>query len=307
MQPDAIRIEPLTRPAGQAPWAIAVFAHNEAGRIGAALASIAGAAGGNPVSVYVLCNGCTDTTVAEVRAAAGDVDDLTLVEIESAGKANAWNVFVHDVPDAHRFSRYFFMDGDVRLEPDALPRLARALAEAPVASAAGGMPAGGRDREAWGARMVAKRILAGNLYALRDGFVDRLREQRVRMPVGLIGDDFLVSWLVGSDIGQSLGRDGQIRCVFRPDAQFSFRSLSPWRPRDYRAYLRRRWGYVLRDLQHQMLIVHLMRNGIAAMPRDIDQLYRVAPLPSRLAWVGLETPLRTLAVLRIRAARGGNR
>jgi hypothetical protein len=195
------------------------------------------------------------------------------------------------------------MDGDVTLEPDALRLLASALDKVPNANAAGGMPATGRDRDAWRQRMTTNGTLAGNLYALRSSFVQRLRERRVRMPVGLIGEDFLVSWLVGMDAGAQGGPKESTQCVFHTDAQFSFRSLSPWRWRDYRTYLRRKWRYTCRALQHQMLVLLLNETGLEGMPHDVEELYRKAPLPSRLRWVGRDTPLRLLAVLRIRSFR----
>lgn len=92
------------------------------------------------------------------------------------------------------------MDGDVTLTPDTLPLLASALDQVPSAEAAGAMPATGRDRDAWRRRMVENGMLAGNCYALRGSFVKALREREVRMPVGLIGEDFFVSWLVASDL-----------------------------------------------------------------------------------------------------------
>lgn len=303
---DGIRVSPLSSEARSPSRAIAVFAHNEGGRIRAALESIAAAAGQTDIEVFVLANGCTDATIAEVRASATIVPNLTLVEIDLADKANAWNVFVNDVVTPERggeIETWFFMDGDVTLEPDALNLLASALDDVPSAKAAGGMPATGRDRDAWRQRMVANGMLAGNLYALRGSFVRRLRERKVRMPVGLIGEDFLVSWLVASELGRRDGQDESTQCVFHTDAQFSFRSLSPWRLRDYRTYLRRKWRYTCRALQHQMLVLHLIHNGLGAMPSDVEELYREAPLPSRLRWAGLDTPMRLLAVLRIRSVR----
>jgi hypothetical protein len=52
-----------------------------------------------------------------------------------------------------------------------------------------------------------------------------------------------------------------------------------------------------------MLILHLTLKGISAIPGDVEELYRVGPLPSRLKWVGLDTPLRFLAMIHIRAVR----
>jgi hypothetical protein len=287
-------------------WSLAVFAHNESGRIGAALQSIVQAAAGMDVEVWVLANGCTDATSDEVRACATVLSDLWLAEIDVADKANAWNLYVHELisPDrAGEIETYFFMDGDVMLERDALALLSSSLDDVPTAKAAGGMPATGRDRAGWRARMVRNGTLAGNLYALRASFVRTVREKKVRVPVGLVFEDSLLSWLVATQFGQTrtVGRDPQ--CIFCANAEFSFRSLSVLRPADYPFYMRRKWRYTCGGLQLEMLVNVLRAQGLAAMPAHVHDLYATGPLPSRVRWVGLDTPLRLLAVLWIRAFR----
>jgi len=288
------------------PWSLAVFAHNESGRIGAALESIVEAAAGRDVEVWVLANGCTDATGDEVRACATVLPHLWLVEIDVADKANAWNVYVHEVITSERareIETYFFMDGDVTLERAALALLASSLDDVPTAQAAGGMPATGRDRDSWRARMVRNGILAGNLYALRASFVDAVREQQVHLPMGLVFEDSLVSWLVATQFGRTktVGREPQ--CIFCANAEFSFRSMSLLQPEDYPLYLRRKWRYARGGLQLEMLLNVLRARGLAAMPGHVQDLYVSGPLPSRLRWVGLDTPLRLLAVLWIRSFR----
>src|SRR5262245_16650447 len=72
-----IRVTPLSPTSDPHPsWALAVFAHNEAGRIRPALESVVRAAAGQAVEVFVLANGCTDRTSAEVRACADIVAGL---------------------------------------------------------------------------------------------------------------------------------------------------------------------------------------------------------------------------------------
>ncbi len=307
---DKCRLSRLSGGHAEGIWAIAVFAHNEAKRIGAALKSIIAAADRQVVEVYVLANGCTDSTSEQVRACAGFLDNLWLLETKVSDKANAWNLFVHEVlatRDGRPFDTVFFMDGDVTLEPGSMPLLASALVEVPSAHAAGGMPATGRDRDPWRQRMVQNAMLAGNYYALRGSFIGCLQEREVRMPLGLIGEDFLVSWLVSNDAwrGASPVEDGP-HCVFHTDALFSFRSLSPWRPADIRTYLRRKWRYTLRALQHQMLMMMLIHRGVSAMPRDVETLYQLGPMPSRLQLAGRDTLLRLVAVqwIRSKAASG---
>ena len=75
------------------------------------------------------------------------------------------------------------------------------------------------------------------------------------------------------------------------------------RPADYPLYLRRKWRYARGGLQLEMLVNVLRVQGLPAMPAHVHDLYVNAPLPSRLRWVGLDTPLRLLAVLWIRSFR----
>jgi hypothetical protein len=285
---------------------VAVFAHNEARRIEASIESVERAAGGRPLSITVLANGCTDRTVDVVRALAETRAHLTLVEIALADKANAWNTYVHDTFDeaaGAAIDAHFFVDGDVRIGDGAFRALAAALEHAPTANAAGGMPATGRDRDAWSRRMVERGFLAGNLYALRGAFVQRIRAGHVRMPIGFIGEDWLVSFLAGTDLGAVARTPAAPLVVFSPDALFSFRSLSPVSPRDYRTYAHRLWRYALRDVQFEMLLNFVRRASIVDMPRHVDDLYRDCLPPSRLVWVGRRTPLRFAAVQHVRSLR----
>src|SRR4029450_5392789 len=164
-------------------------------------------------------------------------------------------------------------------------------------------PATGRDRASWRARMVRNGTLAGNLYALRAGFVDAVREKNVRVPMGLVFEDSLVSWLVATQFGHARIGGADPQCIFCANAEFSFRSMSLLRPADYPLYLRRKWRYARGGLQLEMLVNVLRAQGLAAMPAHVQDLYVHGPLPSRLRWVGLDTPLRLLAVLWIRAFR----
>ena len=116
-------------------WAIAIFAHNEAARLEAALESLPAAASGHALDVFVLANGCTDRTADIVRRSANGIPHLSLVEIDLGDKANAWNAFVHDIltpARAGEISLFFFMDGNITAGPHALPLLAAALEEIPT-------------------------------------------------------------------------------------------------------------------------------------------------------------------------------
>lgn len=288
-------------------WSVAVFAHNEARGIAATLRSIIIASEGAPLNVFVLANGCRDGTAAIARECVFAPHRIHVIEIPLGDKANAWNFYVHTIsasPTMRTTTMHVFVDGDVQIEPGSLRALAAAFDHAPTINAVGGLPNTGRDRAAWCHRMVANGTLAGGLYALRGDFVGRIRQRGIHIPRGFIGDDWLVSLLAKSDLHPlATGAATANGVMFAPSAGFSFRSLNPWRPRDYKIYLRRLWRYALRGVQFEMLIGWLLHRPADALPVDAEQLYLLASLPSRLKGVGFTSILRALAVQKVRNVR----
>lgn len=105
---------------------IGIFAHNEEKHIGATLASLGlqdllrpAAGRGGTVEVRVIANGCGDGTVPQARSACRRLSEgvpgvnAEVVEVEKAGKSNAWNEYVHRFapPDADYL---VFMDADIQ-------------------------------------------------------------------------------------------------------------------------------------------------------------------------------------------------
>lgn len=295
----------MPSPAAQpARCSIAVFAHNEAPRIAATLRSIEAAAQGMAVEVVVLANGCQDGTAQVVRGLMAASPHVRVVEIAMADKANAWNTYVHTV--ATTPTLHVFVDGDVQVAPGALRALAQRLEQVPEAHAVGGLPTTGRDRAGWSQRMLSQGTLAGGLYALRGSFVQTLRQRGIRLPLGLVGEDWLVSLWAGRDLQPiAMAVGGRDHVVFAPEAGFAFRSLSPWRLRDYRTYLRRLWRYAQRGVQYEMVWQWLRLRLPESLPPDVQTLYAQAPTPSRLLWTGsvFGSLLRCLAVQKVRRVR----
>lgn len=226
-----------------ASWSVAIFAHNEAAHIAAAIERVLAESPAHALTVVVLANGCSDRTVAIAEELAGHHANLQVVDIALADKANAWNHYVHQVcaqaPHAQA-GMHVFVDGDVTIQAGSLAALAAAFAHYPKVNATGALPCNGRDRAGWTRRMLANGTLAGGLYALNGRFVERLRQRAIGIPRGLIGEDWAVSLYAQSDL-QPLLRTlpDAAHVAFAQTAGFAFRSLSPWRPGDYRIYLRR--------------------------------------------------------------------
>lgn len=257
--------------ASGASWPIAVFAHNEAAHIKRCLDCLADGARERMLDVYVLANGCTDGTEEAVAAYSNGRANVHLVKIALGDKANAWNHYVHSL--AVESDVHFFLDGDCRTCPEALDRLYSALQVEKDAHAAAAYPAGGRSVERWTRSMQNDGWLAGNLYALRGSFVNRMRDHNVRLPIGWIIEDGLVGALVKWDLDPKGNWDSR-RIAACTNACFAFDSLQWNRSSDWKLYWRRRVRYSEGFFQNRMLRSFVKNDGLSGIPATAEELYR---------------------------------
>lgn len=293
---DDVQVLSTAKPDPVANWAVAIFAHNEERNIERCLDSVLFAAGAQGIRCYVLANACRDGTADRVSRYAHGHPWVELVTIELGDKANAWNEYVHRLAPAA--SVHFFVDGDCCVGARAFSELARALADHSLASLAAALPATGRHRAAARRAVLDGHELMGNLYAMRGDFIDRLRRTRVRLPVGLIGDDSLVGALAKWDL-DALRPWNVDRIAVAESATFSFESLSPWHFRDWRIYLARRIRYRVRAHQIEMLKPLLKTQGVAALPEQIRSLYAAYIREARPGGHGIDHIFDYLARRRI--------
>jgi glycosyltransferase involved in cell wall biosynthesis len=277
----------MTSPAASPVISIAVFAYNEERSIAAALDAIGACAGEGRVTTHVLINGCSDGTEAVVRAYRPQGFDVVPVVIRRGDKANAWNVYVHEVaPEAADF--HVFTDGDMIIQPGSLAGFAERFAAEPEADGCAGLPVSGRSREAFRGKLLHNREMAGNLYALRSRCVMAFRRAGLRLPFGIFGEDGLVTMLVRHGLDpKGERRDGRV--AVSEQGGFAFPPLSPWRPSDWRIYRNRKRRYAVRRQQAMMLYPLLFEQGAKAMPAHVLDLYRGHFGATRLTWRGLET------------------
>lgn len=161
---------------------IGVLAHNEESGICETLNDIlAQDLWANPsfkTSMHIVVNGASDRTAAVARAHLSNATQSTQVfEVERPGKANAWNLFVHEYTPADT-DILVLADADIRLpQPEALRVLVETLLANPNAVAVVDEPvkdwvyAGAGGAKAWissSASQLAKQgppKLCGQLYA----------------------------------------------------------------------------------------------------------------------------------------------
>lgn len=275
---------------------IAVFAHNEARKIIACLESVKKNITQGDRCI-VLNNGSTDETHTLVEAFAKDNDFCSLVEIAIGDKANAWNVFIHQVN--LQADVFCFLDGDCEMLPGSLDALERCMRDHPTANAIAAIPADNTGEVFRGA-MLEEGGLAGNLYALPNHFVTRIRAANMRLPLGLIGDDSLIGTLAYWDLNPKQGWD-LTKIKLCENARFFYSPLSYFSFHDVWLYYRRKIRYSLRRIQTNLMYKPLKGQGLAAIPPNVDTLYADHAAGLRLTWRGLDTWFDWLAIRRIKA------
>jgi len=255
-------------------YVIAVFAHNESHKIINCLEALRLSPLLPETICYVIANGCTDNTAKLTIEYAQTAPWVKVVDLEPGDKANAWNYFVHEMTIEANI--YFFMDGDCQIDSGALQYLKEHLLANPHINAVSGVPSSSNlSSGAFRSGIISKGGLAGNLYALSQDFVVRLRKQDIRLPYGLIGDDSLIGALALWNLDPSKEWNRNLVQVV-PSATFKYESILRASLRNPLFYIRRLKRYSLRHFQNQLIRTRIKYQGLNALPRHINDLYHVA-------------------------------
>ena len=245
------------------PVAIAVMAHNEEQRIARCLESLPlGEAG---YEIHVVVNGTTDRTAAIAR----EYDTVTVHDWKQGGKSRSWNRFVFDDP-APAARHFVFVDGDAQVQPDSISALIKRLDEG-GANAASAFPGNGRRVEAYREQMRREHGLFGDLYALHGDFVTRMRQDNIRLPDDLIGDDGLLCALAKTDLGNE--SDWQDERVATVEGTAFLCDPAQLTPGDLLLQARRMRNYSLRHFQNRIVSDIMRGPGPTALPDRLASLY----------------------------------
>jgi hypothetical protein len=248
-----------------------------------------------------MANGCTDRTEDVVREYGKKREGVHVVSIKMPDYCNAWNVFIHDtvpryVPDS---DIYFFLDGDCRVCAGSMSEMASALAEHEEAHAAGSVPMSGHNQAVDAKTMLEGRTFVANLYALRGRFVRELQAKRVRLPIGLEGDDGLIGALVKWDLDPRNNKFNDQRVFTCAKAGFAFDAVSRTSFQAWKTYWRRLIRYGRRRYEFELLGPILKKNGLSGIPAHISEIYSGAK-ELKLRWQGYRTLPNLIALKRMR-------
>lgn len=225
---------------------LGILAWNEAEVIGVSLKALFAqglfrrlSADGPVLQIVIIPNGCRDGTgrIAEetLRRLAADFDPRALSwavhSLDEAGKAHAWNRFVHDFADPAA-DYVFLMDADIRLHaPDTLWNMVQALEGDPYALVATDTPLKHvlfKKRKSPADRIslaiadmtrAAPAQITGQLYCSRGAAL-----RRIHMPKGLLTEDGFLRNMVCTDLLRAA--PDHRRVVRAPDASHVFESYT---------------------------------------------------------------------------------
>ncbi len=243
---------------------VAVLAHNEERRIAKCLASLPLDDSG--VAVHVVVNGSTDRTAEIARRF-----PVTVHEYEQGGKSRSWNRFMLDTPGVDG-AAYIFVDGDAQIMPGSVGALVRMLDDNPGLNAVAGLPCNGRRAETYRQEVIASHGLFGDLYALSDDFISRMRQGGLRLPDDLIGDDGLICAMAKTDLGnEDDWQDKRVGTCL--DAGFLCEPTSLASPGTIRTQYRRMINYSVRHFQNRIISSIMRVQGPSGLPSRLASLY----------------------------------
>ncbi|HXI86295.1 MAG TPA: glycosyltransferase, partial [Parvularculaceae bacterium] len=231
-------------------WSVCIFAHNEERLLPRCLAALDGAAAGAEYVVHVIENGSNDETARVARAFAAADPRVRVHELALADKSSAWNEYVHRI--AGDAEMHIFLDGDIQPSRGAFKSLSHAFAGSPKAFAAAALPTTGRSRKAWASRLFTEHYLSGNLYAISANGLSIFRERAIRLPIGSVGEDGLLSYILVTDFKGGPDDKHRDRIAIAAGAFFEFDSLG-FNLRDLAIYRRRLSRYSKRFFQNETL------------------------------------------------------
>ena len=250
-------------PAAARAWAVAIFAARETPEVLFATlsATVAASAESAATVIDLLVNG--NPALAEAaalrvreRQQRGEWRGVRVWRIELGDKSHAWSQYLHQIWPGSQLA--FFIDGYVRLKPDALARLGAGMQSAPNALGGSGVPSGGRAAARIARTMLDEGGIHGNLCCIRRSAMLQLRQRQFRFPLGIYRADGLLGAILAFRLDPRT-HPWDLKNAVHVEAGATW-DVDPkrwWRPGDIRATLRRRARQSQGELENRAMREHL--------------------------------------------------
>lgn len=239
---------------------IAILTHNEETNIRRCLLSVLESTRSpEKLNIMVLINGTTDSTLEIVKQIAEKFPQIKYMDIAIGDKSNAWNEYVYSgicLTETH-----YFMDGDNWLPALSLDKLEM---EFDTSKDWGIAPSLIGISESLREFSLQHGFLSGGLYGLSGEFLSDIVNNNFKFPVGFIGDDSLVTYLLQEGINSESNVKGIKMVEFTgavvPRLKLNFSTISLIHTRYKR--------YAIRHFQQEVLYFLGRENRLDELPRD---------------------------------------
>lgn len=265
----------------QHPWIVVIFACRESlsqllQTLDAAKVSAASCAvihvlvNGNQALASALAQELTQRQLSAAKDEGGPA--IQVWSIPLGDKANAWNQYIHQIWAGEEIA--FFVDGYVRLNPDAVDLLGHAVAANTQALAGTGVPTMGRSAKALRENMIVNTGYHGNFCCIKGHTIGQMRDKHIRLPVGLYRTDSLMGAILCYALDPSSHAWEDYRIDVHPSASWQFDPARWWRPSDVMAHFKRILRQARGKLDNIAFKDHLVKRQCASnqMPATAQAL-----------------------------------
>ncbi len=292
-------------------WSVAIVSSRETvAALSACVRSVVVAASGVPTSVDVMVNGnrqLAEDLSAEIHLGnfSGPQILINVWYIPVGDKANALNQYLNGIrPEA---DVTFFLDGYVKVMPEALKLMSESLAAKPEVLAVSGVPTIGRSANSLRRNMLDGGRVHGNLFGVRGEVCQRLRERGFRIPLGTYWTDGLMGAVFCFGLDPSCNDWEPRRVWAHPLATWRLDPAVWWRLKDLRGYFKRRLRQAQGRLENRAIREHLanQRRPPETLPLTSSELVErwITTCPKAARQLFIRDPLCWLGLRKLRQPR----
>lgn len=192
--------------------------------------------------------------------------------ISLAGKAHAWNQYVHNIWPGSTLA--YFVDGYARVQKSGLQLLAASISSSTDALAAGGVPVSGGTARQLREHTLKVGGLHGALFVLKEAVMLEMRDKGFRLPLGLYGFDSLLGAVLAFGLDPSVNNwDIKKFVILNPDVVFIIDEKKWWRYSVIKTQFKRILNNALRVLVVEATKYYLARQKRQpeCLPKTVEE------------------------------------
>lgn len=260
-----------------AKWAIVIFASRESLDVLGRTINAAQIAAKGKANIDVLVNGNVPLAIALTnqlcsQPRASNAATVRVWSVTVGDKANAWNQYIHHIWSGEDIA--FFVDGYVRLNPDAVQLLGDAVAARADVRGGTGVPRMGRTAKSMRAQMSHEGGFHGNFCCIKACAIAQLRQRRIVLPFGLYRVDSLMGALLNFGLDPARNDWVTSRIFVHPDASWQTDPKHWWRTAHIQAQVKRIFRQSRGVLENLALRdhLHVRKQAPESLPATASEL-----------------------------------